>query len=159
MAFFDDAMVIAQMVILAVMISMVVGKEFKEGIFRNKAIAGHSKASIFLAELISGVGIAFVLYFLCAAIFVAFNFYEVPLLPATLIVKIFVDYVLLNMCLAAVFVTEPALTGFAQPRYILLGDLGGHPCTVSRSPDLSCADRSASRINRRLWTLLSHCFL
>lgn len=108
-AFFDDAMVIAQMVILAVMISMVVGKEFREGIFRNKAIAGHSKVSIFLAELISGVGIAFVLYFLCAVIFVVINFYEVPLLPATLIVKIFVDYILLNMCLAAIFVTVSCL--------------------------------------------------
>ena len=59
--FYDDAMVSAQIVIHAIMISWVVGKEFKEGIFRNKAIVGHSKGSIFLAELISGVGIAFVL--------------------------------------------------------------------------------------------------
>lgn len=107
--FYDDAMVSAQMVIHAIMISWVVGKEFKEGIFRNKAIVGHSKGSIFLAELISGVGIAFVLYLLYAIIFVAVNFYEVPLLPASLVVKIFVDYVLLNMCLAAIFVTVSCL--------------------------------------------------
>lgn len=107
--FYDDAMVSAQMVIHAIMISWVVGKEFKEGIFRNKAIVGHSKGSIFLAELISGVGIAFVLYLLYAIIFVVVNFYEVPLLPASLVVKIFVDYVLLNMCLAAIFVTVSCL--------------------------------------------------
>lgn len=107
--FYDDAMVIAQMVIHAVMISWVVGKEFKEGIFRNKAIVGHSKGSIFLAELISAVGIAFVLYLLYAIIFVTVNFYEVPLLPISLVVKIFVDYVLLNMCLAAIFVTVACL--------------------------------------------------
>ncbi len=107
--FYDDAMVSAQMVIHAIMISWVVGKEFKEGIFRNKAIVGHSKGSIFLAELISGVGIAFVLYLLYAVIFVAVNFYEVPLLPMSLVVKIFVDYVLLNMCLAAIFVTVSCL--------------------------------------------------
>ncbi len=107
--FYDDAMVIAQMVIHAIMISWVVGKEFKEGIFRNKAIVGHSKGNIFLAELISGVGIAFVLYLLYAIIFVVVNFYEVPLLPASLIVTIFIDYVLLNMCLAAIFVTVSCL--------------------------------------------------
>lgn len=118
MTYYDDAMVIAQMLIHAVMISWVVGKEFKEGIFRNKVIVGHSKGSIYLSELICGVGIAFVLYFLCAAIFVIFNFYEVPLLPTSLIVKIFVDYVLLNMCLAAIFVTISCL--FSQQAIIAI---------------------------------------
>ena len=118
MTYYDDALVIAQMLIHAVMISWVVGKEFKEGIFRNKVIVGHSKGSIFLSELICGVGIAFVLYFLCAVIFVAFNFYEVPLLPASLIVKIFVDYMLLNMCLAAIFVTISCL--FSQQAIIAI---------------------------------------
>ena len=118
MTYYDDALVIAQMLIHAVMISWVVGKEFKEGIFRNKVIVGHSKGSIYLSELICGVGIAFVLYFLCAVIFVAFNFYEVPLLPASLIVKIFVDYVLLNMCLAAIFVTISCL--FSQQAIIAI---------------------------------------
>ena len=55
MTYYDDALVIAQMLIHAIMISWVVGKEFKEGIFRNKVIVGHSKGRIFLAELISGV--------------------------------------------------------------------------------------------------------
>ena len=118
MTYYDDALVIAQMLIHAVMISWVVGKEFKEGIFRNKVIVGHSKGSIYLSELICGVGIAFVLYFLCAVIFVAFNFYEVPLLPTSLIVKIFVDYVLLNMCLAAIFVTISCL--FSQQAIIAI---------------------------------------
>ena len=58
------------------------------------------------------------LYFLCAVIFVAFNFYEVPLLPASLIVKLFVDYVLLNMCLAAIFVTISCL--FSQQAIIAI---------------------------------------
>ncbi len=118
MTYYDDALVIAQMLIHAIMISWVVGKEFKEGIFRNKVIVGHSKGRIFLAELISGVGIAFALYFLCAAIFVILNFYEVPLLPASLIVKIFVDYVLLNMGLAAIFVTISCL--FSQQAIIAI---------------------------------------
>ena len=118
MTYYDDALVIAQMLIHAIMISWVVGKEFKEGIFRNKVIVGHSKGRIFLAELISGVGIAFALYFLCAAIFVILNFYEVPLLPASLIVKIFVDYVLLNMALAAIFVTISCL--FSQQAIIAI---------------------------------------
>ena len=121
MTYYDDALVIAQMLIHAVMISWVVGKEFKEGIFRNKVIVGHSKGRIYLSELICGVGIAFVLYFLCAVIFVAFNFYEVPLLPASLIVKIFVDYVLLNMCLAAIFVTISCL--FSQQAIIAIANI------------------------------------
>ena len=70
--FYDDAMVIAQMVIHAIMISWIVGKEFKEGIFRNKVIVGHSKGNIFLAELISGIGIAFVLYL----IFMKYHYYQ-----------------------------------------------------------------------------------
>ncbi|MBE6857003.1 MAG: hypothetical protein E7500_06195 [Ruminococcus sp.] len=107
--YYDDALVLIQMLVHAIMISWVVGKEFKEGIFRNKAIVGHSKRHIFLSELISALSISFVLYLLCAIIFVAFNFYEVPLLPTDLIIKIFVDYVLLNMCLSAIFVTISCL--------------------------------------------------
>lgn len=108
-SFFDDAMVLAQMIVNAIFISWVVGKEFKEGIFRNKAIVGHSKGNIFLSELLSALGISFVLYLICATIFVIVNFYEVPLLPTDLVVKIFVDYVLLNMCLSAIFVTISCL--------------------------------------------------
>ncbi len=128
--FYDDAMVSAQMVIHAIMISWVVGKEFKEGIFRNKAIVGHSKGSIFLAELISGAGIAFVLYLLYAIIFVVVNFYEVPLLPMSLVVKIFIDYVLLNMCLAAIFVTvscllsQQAIIAIVNITFVLLMIIG-----------------------------------
>lgn len=109
MTYYDDAMVITQMVIHAIMVSWVVGKEFREGIFRNKVIIGHSKRDIFLVELLSGVGISFVLYFLCATLFLVFNAYEIPLLPTSLIVNIFVDYILLNICLSAIFVTISCL--------------------------------------------------
>ena len=74
--YYDDAMVLGQMLVHAIMISWIVGKEFKEGIFKNKTIVGHSKGSIFLSELISGVGIAFVLYLLnmgLAAVFVTIS--------------------------------------------------------------------------------------
>ena len=104
-AFYDDAMTITQMIINAVMVTCIVGKEYKEGGFRNKVIVGHTKGSIYLSELIAGCGISFVLYLTCAGIFVGLNAYEIPLLPASLIVKIFVDYVLLNVCLTAFFVT------------------------------------------------------
>ncbi|MBR5513901.1 MAG: hypothetical protein IKV85_07960 [Ruminococcus sp.] len=119
--YYDDAMVLGQMLVHAIMISWIVGKEFKEGIFKNKTIVGHSKGSIFLSELISGVGIAFVLYFLCGLFFILFNWYEVPLLPTSLIVKIFIDYVLLNMGLAAVFVTISCL--FSQQAIIAIANI------------------------------------
>ena len=76
------------------------------------------------------MGIAFVLYLLYAIIFVAVNFYEVPLLPASLVVKIFVDYVLLNMCLAAIFVTvscllsQQAIIAIVNITFVLLMIIG-----------------------------------
>ena len=103
--YYDDAMTIAQMLINAILVTIIVGKEYREGGFRNKVIVGHTKANIFLAELLAGVGISFILYTICAGIFVVLNAYEIPLLPTSLIVKIFMDHVLLNMCLTAIFVT------------------------------------------------------
>ena len=102
--YYDDAMTIAQMLINAILVTIIVGKEYREGGFRNKVIVGHTKAKIFVAELLAGVGISFILYTICAGIFVALNAYEIPLLPISLIVKIFLDYVLLNMCLTSIFV-------------------------------------------------------
>lgn len=108
-AYYEETLFLGQMLIHAIMISWVVGKEFREGIFRNKAIIGHSKGNIFLSEMLSALGISFAFYLLSAIIFVAFNSYELPLLPTDLVVTIFVDYVLLNMCLSAIFVTVSCL--------------------------------------------------
>ena len=51
MTYYDDALVIAQMLIHAVMISWVVGKEFKEGIFRKKFLLVTARAAFTFRSL------------------------------------------------------------------------------------------------------------
>ena len=105
-AFYDDGLVIGQMMINAIMISWIICREYKDGVFRNKIIIGHTRENIFMSELILAIGFTLVMYFIGAIIYLVFNNYQIPLIPASVMIKMTIDYVLSNMVLTAFLVTN-----------------------------------------------------
>lgn len=107
--YMDDVYVMIALVADAVMISWLVGREYEEGIFRNKVVSGHTKGKIFLSELVLGVGSCVALYLLFALIFICFNSYIFGVAPTDAVVKMFIDCLLANTCFAAILVTISCL--------------------------------------------------
>lgn len=107
--YMDDFYAVISLVADAVMISWLVGREYEEGIFRNKVVSGHSKGKIFLSELIMGVGTCVALYLLFALIFMCFNNYIFGVAPTSVVVKMFIDCLLVHSCFAAILVTISCL--------------------------------------------------
>lgn len=107
--YFDDFYFTIALIANTVMISWLVGREYEEGIFRNKVVSGHSKGSIYLSELILGVGACIILYLLFVLIFLCFNHYIIGYAPVDVSLKVFVGGFLASACTAAILVTVSAL--------------------------------------------------
>lgn len=103
--YFDDFYFTISQLANAVMISWLVGREYEEGIFRNKVVSGHSKGDIFLSELILGVSACVILYLLYALIFLCFNNYIIGHAPVNISLKVFFGGFLASACTAAILVT------------------------------------------------------
>ena len=113
--YFDDFYCILVFFAFAVLISWIVGRENDEGIFRNKVIAGHTKGQIYISELILGVGTCLILFLLFAAVFIAFNWYVFTKASSSVLIRIFIDSMLVNICFAVILVT---LSCIITKRYI-----------------------------------------
>lgn len=101
----DEFYILIEFIAFAVMISLIVGREYDEGTFRNKVISGHTKGSIFLSELIVGIGACSLMFLIFTCIFAAFNCYVFSVISFGVIVRIFIDSLLVNACFATLFVT------------------------------------------------------
>lgn len=101
--------VFSELGIMAILIIWMVGREYEEGIFRNRFIAGFTKGTVYLSELVLGIGVCLGLFFLYALIFGAFNSYLLKVLPISVSVRTFLCFLFINMGVAAVFVTISCL--------------------------------------------------
>lgn len=114
--YFDDFYCVIVFMAFAVVISWIVGRENDEGIFRNKVVSGHTKGQIYISELILGVGACLILFLLFAIIFIAFNWYVFTKASLSVIIRIFLDSMLVNVCFAVILVT---LSCVISKRYIV----------------------------------------
>ena len=101
----DDMYAVISFVINTILIVMLVGREYSDGGFRNKVINGHTKGSIFISELILGVGAVLLFCITFFAIFFVITNYIFTVFPTALILKMFFDCVLAQMAFAAILVT------------------------------------------------------
>ncbi len=101
----DDMFVIFEFVIMAVMVSWLVGKEYEEGIFRNKVISGHKKVNIYLSELVVGLGACVILFLIYTLVIMGFALYVLEIAELKDLVLVYVGVLLTNMYYAAIFIT------------------------------------------------------
>lgn len=102
---FNDFYAVLSFVINAIAILLLSGREHGDGGFRNKVICGHTKGTIFLSEMILGIGTSLVFGIVFFAIFLGINHYVFTVFPVDLICKMVIDCLLAHMCFAAMIVT------------------------------------------------------
>lgn len=107
--YLEDFYIMLEFMVFAVVISWLVGREYGEGIFRNKVICGHTKGQIFLSELLLGLCAAGAMFLIYAGIFTAFNSYVFGVIDTSVLVRVFADMLLVNLCFAALLVTIACL--------------------------------------------------
>lgn len=107
--YLEDFYIMLEFMVFAVVISWLVGREYGEGIFRNKVICGHTKGQIFLSELILGLCAAGVMFLLYAGIFAVFNSYVFGVIDTSILVRVFLDMFFANLLIAALVVTIACL--------------------------------------------------
>lgn len=101
----DDSCVLYLFLIVAIVISWIVGREAAEGGFRNKIIIGHTKGQIFLSELILGSAFSLVMAVIFFGIFFTINYYVFAYFPTDIIVMMLLNCVLAGVCLTAMLAT------------------------------------------------------
>lgn len=101
----DSSYVIIEFALFAIMISWNIGREYEEGIFRNKIIAGHTKAKIFMSELILATGACMSLFVLYTILFAMGNTYVFNIMPTDAMIKSYILMILINIAMITIFVT------------------------------------------------------
>lgn len=90
------------MIALAVAISLFIGTEFSDNTIRNKLIAGHTRVSVFLSNLITSIVVAVILYLVS----VAASCIGIPLLDK---LELPIDKLILQMACAVVSISVIAV--------------------------------------------------
>ncbi len=70
---FNDIYTVFSFAIFAVLISLMIGREFSDGGFRNKTIVGHTKIKLFISEYLLAISICLILTLISATVFSLLN--------------------------------------------------------------------------------------
>ncbi len=109
-SYFEDMHAIPFYVVLAIFISLSIGREYSDGTIRNKIIVGKSKSLIFLSKLIFGLGVSLSLTiaFLLPCMFILYTNVLV-VKPALVLARLGLGFVLLNAAWAVLFTVVSSL--------------------------------------------------
>ena len=94
-AILDDMYIVIGFLIFAALISLMIGREFSDGGFRNKIISGHTKGQIFLSEYILALTICLILSLVATGVFTIMNVSSYSNILPELLIKSSVGYVFL----------------------------------------------------------------
>lgn len=93
----DDMYIVIGFLIFAALISLMIGREFSDGGFRNKIISGHTKGQIFLSEYILDLTICLILSLVATGVFTIMNVSSYSNILPELLIKSSVGYVFLTI--------------------------------------------------------------
>ncbi len=130
--YLDDTYYMVSLLTYAVVISLLIGREFSDGIFRNKIIAGHSKGNIFLSETILALCAMAVMFTLCALCIVLFVTDIFSVIPFWIIALIYVGIFIITIVFVSLFVlvscciSNKAIAGIVNILLVLALILGGY---------------------------------
>lgn len=94
---FDDIWFVAEWAAVAVLIPILIGTQFGEGIFRNKVISGHSKTSIYFSEVVLGIGATIVLLLISASVYFLIASNALGAFSAEVLIKLLIGIVLMHI--------------------------------------------------------------
>ncbi len=101
---FDDMFVVPAFVILCIFISLNIGREYSDGVIRNKLIYGKSRLQIYVAKLLVSIGISFVLSMLFLIGFSLIALKQVlPYLSSEILLRAGLAFLLMNGVWATLF--------------------------------------------------------
>ncbi len=100
----DDAYYLIPMFAYAVIVSLMIGREFSDGIFRNKITAGHSKGKIFVSEALLAISVCMLMFLLTSVCFAIMNMRMFKIIPTSVLVLIYVGIFLTTLAFVSLFV-------------------------------------------------------
>ncbi len=104
MFYFEDVYYMITLFAYAVVLSLIIGREFSDGIFRNKIIAGHSKGQIFLSETVLALCVTMSMFVLTTVGFALFNREVFTFVPFGMLATIYVGIVLATISFVSLMV-------------------------------------------------------
>ena len=134
-AVFDDVFTVAGFILYAIMLSLMIGREFGDRVIRNKIITGHTKGEIFVSEYILSVSVCLLLCAVSAFIFALFNLSLFGRLLPELLVKSVIGYFLLIVSMITIIVSVCMLTSHRAGMAIAVLVLIIATCLVSYELD------------------------
>lgn len=91
----DDIYVIIGFLIYAALLSLMIGREFSDGGFRNKIASGHTKGAVFASECIIALSVCFVLSLASWGVFLIFNVSAFGHILQDVLIKSAIGYIFL----------------------------------------------------------------
>ncbi len=131
----DDWQIIFGFLMYSVLLSLMIGREFGDGAFRNKIISGHTKGNIFVSEYIVALTICLILCAITAGVFALFNLSLFELISMELIAKSIVGFVLFIISFITITVSLCMLTAHRVVMVIVAILLVVSSCIVSYTID------------------------
>lgn len=95
--YLDDAYIMPFFVIIAIVIALIIGTEYSDGSFRNKIAAGHSRGSIYFANLIVFLAFSLVATLLYLGIFALLMIGHTSTFPTYALIVSAVGFVLVTL--------------------------------------------------------------
>ncbi|MBQ3489937.1 MAG: hypothetical protein IJA86_05055 [Clostridia bacterium] len=108
-AMVDDIYVIIGFIVFAVLIALMVGREFSDGGFRNKITLGHTKGKIFISEYIVALCVCLILFFISAGFFILLNISNMKKILPELLTKASIGYILFTISMITIIFTTSVL--------------------------------------------------
>lgn len=103
--YLDDVYIMPFFVIIAIVIALIIGTEHSDGSFRNKITAGHSKGSIYFANLIVFLAFALVAALLYLGIFALLMIGRISTFPTYALIVSAVGFVLVTLSYTVILVS------------------------------------------------------
>lgn len=103
--YLDDVYIMPFFVIIAIVIALIIGTEHSDGSFRNKITAGHSKGSIYFANLIVFLSFALVAALLYLGIFALLMIGHISAFPTYALIASAVGFVLVTLSYTVILVS------------------------------------------------------
>lgn len=105
-----------EFIIFAVLISWMVGREYEDGGFHNKVIAGNTRRDIYASEFLLAILACTVLFLIHAVIFICLNLYTFSVLTPGMVLGFFFGSLFANLAVTALLV---ALAFLLQNRFVM----------------------------------------